>query len=196
MADEIARHGAGASAFADWWGYKYEVIDAIPHAGSLLHERGVEVSFNSDSDDHARRMNLEAAKAVKYGGTAEVDALRFVTLNPARQLGIADRVGSLEPGKDADFVLWSGHPLDSRSVCLETWIDGSRYYDRNRETERSAALAAERDALLAKARQLAGKDGDKGGSDAAREQFFRAARERAHRLAGGSACMECEQPWR
>jgi hypothetical protein len=93
VADEIARHGAGASAFSDWWGYKFEVIDAIPYAGSLMHQRGVNVSFNSDSSDHARRLNTEAAKAVKYGGTPEHDALRFVTLNPARQLRIDDRVG-------------------------------------------------------------------------------------------------------
>ncbi|HZJ16061.1 MAG TPA: amidohydrolase family protein, partial [Chthoniobacteraceae bacterium] len=108
IADEIAKHGAGASAFADWWAYKFEVFDAIPYAGSIMRERGVLVSFNSDSSDHARRLNFEAAKAVKYGGTAEDEALKFVTINPAKQLGIDKWVGSLEPGKDGDFAVWSG----------------------------------------------------------------------------------------
>ena len=91
VANEIARHGAGASAFSDWWAYKFEVLDAIPHAGAIMHERGILVSFNSDSSDHARRMNLEAAKAVKYGGVSEEEALKFVTLNPAKQLRIDAR---------------------------------------------------------------------------------------------------------
>src|SRR5690606_21618545 len=81
VADEIAQHGAGASAFSDWWAYKYEVIDAIPYGGSLMRERGVNVSFNSDSSDLARRLHLEAAKAVKYGGTPPEEALKFVTIN-------------------------------------------------------------------------------------------------------------------
>jgi len=152
VADEVARHGAGASMFSDWWGYKVEVEDAIPWAGAITWSRGVLTSFNSDSDELARRMNLEAAKAVRYGGVPEEEALRFVTLNPARQLGIADRVGSLEPGKDADFVLWSDHPLSSSAVCLETWIDGRKYFDRARDLAMRDELAAERAALVAKAR--------------------------------------------
>ncbi|HAB18135.1 MAG TPA: amidohydrolase family protein, partial [Verrucomicrobiota bacterium] len=148
VADEIAQHGAGGSTFADWWTYKYEVIDAIPYAASLMRDRGVLVSINSDSDDHARRLNFEAAKAVKYGGTPETEALKFVTLNPAKQLHIDRWVGSLEPGKDADFVIWSGHPLDSSSVCLQTWIEGKQYFDRAFEPVRSTALEAERNALL------------------------------------------------
>ena len=105
VADAIRDRALGASAFSDWWAYKVEVQDAIPHNGAIMHEVGVVVSFNSDSDDLARRMNVEAAKAVKYGGLSEEDALKFVTLNPAIQLGIEERVGSLEKGKDADFVL-------------------------------------------------------------------------------------------
>ena len=89
---------------------------------------GVTVSFNSDSDELARRMNLEAAKAVKYGGLDEAEALKFVTINPAKQLRIDDRVGSLEVGKDADFVIWSGHPLSTYSICEETWLDGKKYF--------------------------------------------------------------------
>jgi imidazolonepropionase-like amidohydrolase len=193
VADEIAQHGAGASAFADWWGYKFEVIDAIPYAGSLMHARGVNVSFNSDSSDHARRLNFEAAKAVKYGGTPEAEALKFVTLNPAKQLGIDRWVGSLEPGKDADFVIWSGHPLDSGSVCLQTWIDGKKFFDRALEPARATALADERTALIAKAKKLAGEGGDATASDKAREKFFQRALEHAVHL-GVVNCQDCEMP--
>ncbi len=178
VADEIAKHGAGASCFSDWWAFKFEVYDAIPFAGSLMHERGVLVSFNSDSSDLARRMNTEAAKAVKYGGTSEVEALKFVTINAAKQLGIDQRVGSLEPGKDADFVVWSGHPLDSRSVVLQTWIDGKKYFDREEAVKRAAALQQEREDLIAKARKLkklaGGGSSDSGGDDG---EFFRVALE-------------------
>jgi imidazolonepropionase-like amidohydrolase len=152
VADEIARHGAGASGFSDWWGYKFEVIDAIPYAFPLMRERGVLVSYNSDSDELARRLNLEAAKAVKYGRLEPADALAFVTSNPAQQLGIADRVGSLEAGKDGDFVIWSGDPLSTSSMALETWIDGRKYFDRAADFAARPGLDAERDALVAKAK--------------------------------------------
>ncbi len=193
VADEIARHGAGASAFADWWAFKFEVMDAIPYGPAILHERQVLVSINSDSSDHARRLNLEAAKAVKYGGTSEVDALKFVTLNPARQLGIDARVGSLEPGKDADFVLWSGHPLDTRSVCLQTWVDGKLSFDRFREADRVRLLGEERDRLVAKARKQAKGGGDSAAPDKAREQFFFRAWEQARHL-GVVDCSDCQFP--
>jgi N-acetylglucosamine-6-phosphate deacetylase len=190
VADEIARHGAGASAFADWWAYKYEVIDAIPYAGSLMRERGVTVSFNSDSSDHARRLNFEAAKAVKYGGTPEAEALKFVTLNPAKQLGIDHRVGSLESGKDADFVIWSGSPLDSSTRCLETWVDGRCYFRLSAESARVKALQEERNALLAKARKIAGGGGESNASDKARKQFFERALEQARHW-GVKECQDC-----
>lgn len=150
-ADEIAAHGAGASAFSDWWAYKYEVVDAIPYIGDILTKRGVLTSYNSDSFDLARRMNLEAAKAVKYGGVAEEEALKFVTFNPAKQLGIDRFVGSLEPGKDADFVLWSGHPLADVSVCLETWIDGVRHFSRAEDLAARTHVESLREKLLEKA---------------------------------------------
>jgi imidazolonepropionase-like amidohydrolase len=162
VADEIARHGAGASIFSDWWAYKYEVIDAIPWAGAIDYRRGVLTSFNSDSDELARRLNTEAAKAVRYGGVPEVDALKLVTINPARQLHVDDRVGSLEAGKDADFVVWSGHPLATTTVCLQTWIDGRKYFDREADLASRAALAAERAALLAKVRADAAAEKEKG----------------------------------
>ncbi|MFZ9855230.1 MAG: amidohydrolase family protein [Limisphaerales bacterium] len=193
VADEIARHGAGASAFADWWAYKYEVIDAIPYAGALMQDRGVVVSFNSDSSDHARRLNFEAAKGIKYGGMSREAALNLVTLNPAKQLRIDRWVGSLEPGKDADFVVWSGDPLDSSSVCLQTWIEGRQYFGRDRETERAAALQREREALLAKAKRLAGDGGSDDASAAAREKFFRRALEQARHL-GVENCQDCLLP--
>jgi cytosine/adenosine deaminase-related metal-dependent hydrolase len=145
-----------------------------------MRERGVLVSFNSDSPDLARRLNTEAAKAVKFGGTPEIEALKFVTINPAKQLSIDSRVGSLEPGKDADFVIWSGPPLDSRSVVLQTWIDGKKYFDRTLAAERAAALAKERDELIAKAKKLARSAGGGGGGGEAEkndDSFFRVALE-------------------
>ncbi|MFN0130171.1 MAG: amidohydrolase family protein [Verrucomicrobiales bacterium] len=195
VADEIARHGAGASAFSDWWAYKLEVYDAIPHAGSLMRERGVLVSFNSDSSDLARRLNLEAAKAVKYGGTSQEDALKFVTLNPALQLGIANRVGSLEPGKDGDFVIWSGHPLDTITLCQETWIEGKQYFERAEALRRAGARQQLREALLAKAKTLAG-DGPGGkGDEKAQDKFFHRALEDRQNHLCLDCCLDHEMPW-
>jgi len=175
VADEIAKHGAGGSSFADWWAYKFEVYDAIPYNGSLMHDRGVLVSFNSDSEDLARRLYLEAAKAVKFGATPEEEALKFVTYNPAKQLRVDKQVGSLEPGKDADFVLWSKAPLDSGTVCKQTWIEGKKYFDIDLAPARAAALAKERADLIAKAKKISSpsdSDGDeKPSSD--KGSFFR-----------------------
>jgi imidazolonepropionase-like amidohydrolase len=158
VADELAAAGSGASTFSDWWAYKFEVIDAIPYNGAIMQDRGVVVSFNSDSSDLARRLNTEAAKAVRYGGVPEAEALKFVTLNPAIQLGIDDRVGSLEKGKDADFVVWSGHPLSTYTICEQTWIDGRKYFDRQDDLSAREAIAAERQELLAKVRAEAEKE--------------------------------------
>jgi len=172
VADEIAKHGAGASSFADWWAYKFEVYDAIPYNGSLMRERGVMVSFNSDSSDLSRRLYLEAAKAIKYGGTPEEEALKFVTLNPAKQLRIDAWVGSLEPGKDGDFVVWSKSPLDSTTVCLQTWIEGKKYFDREREAERSVALEKERTELVEKAKRVQKGSGPPEGGEKEKDKFF------------------------
>jgi imidazolonepropionase-like amidohydrolase len=173
VADEIARHGAGASTFSDWWAYKFEVYDAIPYAGAIMHNRGCVVSFNSDSPDHARRLNLEAAKAVKYGGLPEMEALKFVTLNPAKQLGIDQWVGSLEVGKDADLALWTGNPLDFRSKCEQTWIDGVLYHELNKTREREKRRTKERDALVAKARSSLDDGKEDKASAKSKEKFFR-----------------------
>ena len=150
VADAIAEIGAGASMFSDWWAYKAEVWDAIPYNGALMQAAGVVVSFNSDDDELATRLNTEAAKAVKYGGLSEEEALAFVTLNPALQLGVADRVGSLEPGKDADFVIWSGPPLSAFSRAEQTWIDGRKYFDIELDRALADAALAERARLIQK----------------------------------------------
>ena len=194
VADEIAQHGAGGSTFADWWAYKFEVYDAVPYNGSLMRDRGVVVSFNSDSSELARRLYLEAAKAVKYGGTPEPEALKFVTLNPARQLRIDQRVGSLEAGKDADFVLWSKAPLDSGTVCLETWIEGKKYFDRGLTAERTKKLEKEREDLLAKAKKMAklSGGGEGGGGGEGDGAFLRVALE--HEFDGRERhCLEEER---
>jgi imidazolonepropionase-like amidohydrolase len=145
VADAIARHGAGGSSFSDWWGYKFEVLDAIPQNGLLMHRAGVNVSFNSDDRELARHLNHEAAKAIKYGGVAETEALKFVTLNPAKQLRIDKYVGSLEAGKHADFVVWNGPPLSTLARCEQTWIDGRKYFDRVED----AAMRKEQDQVRA-----------------------------------------------
>jgi imidazolonepropionase-like amidohydrolase len=150
VADAIAEIGAGASMFSDWWAYKAEVWDAIPYNGVLMRDAGVVVSFNSDDDELATRLNTEAAKAVKYGGLSEEEALAFVTINPAMQLGVADRIGSLEPGKDADFVIWSGSPLSAFSRAEQTWIDGRKYFDIELDRLAAEAALAERARLVQK----------------------------------------------
>lgn len=145
VAKELAEHGAACSTFADWWAYKTEVEDAIPQNASLLHQAGVSVSINSDSDDLARRLNTEAAKSLRYGEMTEAQALDMITRNPAQQLGISAKVGSVEVGMDADLVLWSDHPLKQNSLVLETWIDGARYFQRAQEQSRVDGLQAERE---------------------------------------------------
>ena len=130
IAAEIAAHGAGASTFVDWWAYKFEVWDATPYNPAIMNEAGVLVSVNSDSDEHLRRLYLEAAKTCKYGGVPEDEALAMITLNPAKQLGIDARVGTLDVGKDADFALFSRHPFDVRTRCELTFIDGEAYFQR------------------------------------------------------------------
>lgn len=153
VAKEIAAHGAGASSFSDWWAYKIEAYDAIPYNGAIMARKGVLVSFNSDSAELARRMNLEAAKAVKYGGLSEDEALALVTINPAKQLRIDKRVGSIEVGKDADLVIFSGHPLSVYSIVEKVFIDGQLYFDRQADIARRAELEKEKQTLKQQLKQ-------------------------------------------
>ena len=155
VADEIARHGAGGSTFSDWWGYKFEVLDAIPYNAALMTQRGVLVSINSDSAEEHRHLNQEAAKTVKYGGLTEDEALKLITLNPATQLGIDKRVGSIEVGKDADLVLYSAHPLSVYAVPQQVWIDGVVYFDRRKDLQAREARARQKQALEDKAKGTA-----------------------------------------
>ena len=164
VADQMAEHGASGMGFSDWWGYKQEVIDAIPYNGYLMWDRGVNVGFNSDSDELARRLSGEAAKAIRYGGMPADEAIKTVTINPAKSLKIDQRVGSLEVGKDADFAIWSGSPLSPYSICEQTWIEGRKYFDRSEDMAGRAALAKERAALIAKVRAAKSGGSDKTGN--------------------------------
>ena len=157
VADKMAKHGAAGSTFSDWWAYKYEVIDAIPYNGALMHSQGVLTAFNSDDAEMARRLNQEAGKAVMYGGVTHEEALKFVTLNPAKILHIDDKVGSIKVGKDADIVLWSANPLSVYAMAEYTFIEGIKFYDRAEDIKKREAVKAERARLIQK--MLAAKKG-------------------------------------
>ena len=144
VAREIAEHGAGGSTFSDWWGYKIEAYDATPYNTAIMMRAGVVVSVNSDSNELARRLNIEAAKMMKYGDLTEEEALKLITLNPAIQLGIQDRVGTIDIGKDADVVIWNAHPLSVYSRVETTFIDGEIFFDRQQDIARRAELERER----------------------------------------------------
>jgi imidazolonepropionase-like amidohydrolase len=150
VAAEIKAHGAGASTFSDWWAYKIEAYDATPYNAALMTRKGVLVSVNSDSDELQRHLNLEAAKSMRYGGLSETEALAMVTINPAKQLGIDDKVGSIEVGKSADLVLFEGHPLSNFSKVLKVWIDGHQYFDRDQDLAGRAAFEQKKKALIDK----------------------------------------------
>jgi imidazolonepropionase-like amidohydrolase len=150
VADEIAKSGAGASTFSDWWAYKVEAYDAIPYNAALMTEHGIVVSINSDSGEEARHLNQEAAKSMKWGGLSHDEALKLVTINPAIQLHIADRVGSVEPGKDADLAIYNKDPLSVYAVPQKVLIDGQVYFDRQQDIAHRAALEKEKKALLEK----------------------------------------------
>jgi len=143
VASEIARHGAGASTFSDWWAYKIEAFDAIPYNAAIMAAHGVNVSLNSDSAELSRRLYWEAAKAVKYGGVSEDEALKMITINPAWQLGVEAHVGSIEPGKDADLAIFSAHPLSPDARVEMTIVDGVPYFDRERDLASRPARPAE-----------------------------------------------------
>jgi imidazolonepropionase-like amidohydrolase len=148
VADKMAAHGAGGSTFSDWWAYKYEVNDAIPYNGAIMHAQGVITAFNSDDAEMSRRLNQEAAKAVKYGGVSEEEAWKFVTLNPAKLLHIDDRTGSIKTGKDADLVLWNTHPLSVTARPEVTMIDGIVFFDKERDLRFRESIKKERQQLV------------------------------------------------
>lgn len=150
VADKMKKHGAGASTFSDWWAYKYEVIDAIPYNGSIMTKMGLVTAYNSDDAEMARRLNQEAAKAVKYGNVSEEEALKFVTLNPAKLLHIDQKVGSIKAGKDADLVLWTDHPLSIYAKAEKTFVDGIAYYDQEKDEAQRKWVKAERERLIQK----------------------------------------------
>lgn len=148
VADKMRKHGAGGSTFSDWWAYKFEVNDAIPYNAKLMADQGIVVSINSDDAEMGRRLNQEAAKAVKYGGMSEEEAWKMVTLNPAKLLHLDDRMGSVKVGKDADLVLWSTHPLSIEAIAEMTVVDGEILYDHAKNEERSRRNQVERARII------------------------------------------------
>jgi imidazolonepropionase-like amidohydrolase len=161
IASEIAEAGAQVTSFSDWWAYKFEVYDSIAYNGALLYDAGVLTTFNSDDNELSRRLNTEAAKAVKYGGVPDEEALKFVTINTAKQLQIDKYTGSLEPGKDGDFVIWSGDPLSTFTRCEQTWIEGCKYFDYKEDREIADAVEKERAELIQRILSDEKKDDDK-----------------------------------
>ena len=153
IAPEIVAHGASCSTFADWWAYKIEAFDAIPHNAALLKEAGANVVIKSDNAELMRNLNHEAAKTVRYGGMSPHNALQTVTLNSARELGLDDRIGSIEVGKDADIAFFNGHPLNAFSRCEITMIEGEIYFQRSMAStvmsKKAASRSAKPSALLA-----------------------------------------------
>ena len=148
VANEMKAHGVGASTFADWWAYKFEVNDAIPFNGPIMHNQGLTVAYNSDDAEMSRRLNQEAAKAVKYGNMSEEEAWKFVTLNPAKLLHIDDKVGSIKIGKDADLVLWNNNPLSIYARAEKTIIEGVVYFDLEKENKKQQDILTQRSELI------------------------------------------------
>ena len=156
VAPEIKAHGANASILPDWWGYKWEAYDAIPFNAAVMTRRGIVVSIHSDSNEHARRFYQEAGKMMKYGDLSEEEALRLVTLNPAIQLRLENRIGSIDVGKDADLVLFNGHPFSVYARPEMTMIEGEVYFDRKKDLAVREQIAKEKKALIEKEKKTPG----------------------------------------
>ncbi len=167
VADELAAAGVGASTFSDWWAYKVEAYDAIPYNAALMTRRGVIVSINSDDAEEATHLNQEAAKSMKYGGLSHDEALKMVTLNPAMQLGIDKRVGTIDVGKDADLAIYNRDPLSGYAVVQKTLIDGRVYFDRQRDIAERADREKEKKALIDKFKKAAEKKAEEKKPDTA-----------------------------
>ncbi len=150
VADKMKAHGSSASTFSDWWAYKTEVQDAIAYNAAIMYKMGLNVCINSDDAEMARRLNQEAGKTVKYGGVPEEDALKMVTLNPAKALHVDDKVGSIKPGKDADLVIWSDNPLSIYAKAEKTIVDGIVYFDREKDLGQRKKITTERNRLITK----------------------------------------------
>lgn len=150
VADKMKKHGVNASTFADWWGYKYEVMEAIPYNAAIMNKMGLNVAINSDDAEMGRRLNQEAAKIVKYGNISEEEAWKMVTLNPAKMLHLDQRLGSIKAGKDADLVLWSDNPLSIYAKPEYTFVDGTCYYSMEKDKELRDELKKERQRLIPK----------------------------------------------
>jgi imidazolonepropionase-like amidohydrolase len=167
VADELAAAGVGASTFSDWWAYKVEAYDAIPYNAALMTRRGVIVSINSDDAEEATHLNQEAAKSMKYGGLSHDEALKMVTLNPAMQLGIDKRAGTIDVGKDADLAIYNRDPLSGYAVVQKTLIDGRVYFDRQRDIAERADREKEKKALIDKFKKAAEKKAEEKKPDTA-----------------------------
>lgn len=160
VADKMKKHGVGASTFSDWWAYKFEVYEAIPQNAALMASQGITVAINSDDSEMGRRLNQEAAKSVKYADMSEEEALKMVTLNPAKLLRIDEQVGSIKIGKSADLVLWTDHPLSIYAKAAYTMVDGTIYFSMEKDVQLRKEMTTERARLIAKM-QEAVKNGAK-----------------------------------
>lgn len=150
VADKMKAHGVGGSTFSDWWAYKFEVNDAIPYNASLMNQMGIVTAINSDDAEMGRRLNQEAAKVIKYGGISEENALKLVTLNPAKLLHLDHRMGSIKVGKDADIVIWTANPMSIYAKVDKTIIDGIIYFDSTRDLEMRKQIQEERGRIINK----------------------------------------------
>jgi hypothetical protein len=148
VADKMKAHGVSASTFADWWAYKYEVVEAIPYNGAILHNMGITTAINSDDAEMGRRLNQEAAKMVKYGKLSEEDAWKMVTLNPAKMLHLDKFTGSIKAGKDADLVLWNDNPLSIYAKPEMTFVDGICYFSLEKDKELREYIKKERNRII------------------------------------------------
>jgi imidazolonepropionase-like amidohydrolase len=157
VADKMKSHGIAGSTFSDWWAYKMEVAEAIPYNGKIMHNVGITTAFNSDDAEMARHLNQEAGKSVLYGNVPEEDALKFVTLNPAKMLHIDQRVGSLKAGKDADVVIWSDNPLSIYARAEKTFVDGVPYWDMEKDAQIRKQQQAEKARIVQKMIESKGK---------------------------------------